>query len=125
MVWPVTQPESGPSRYAMAAAMSAGSPSLPSGCRSREAFLAVSLRVTFSVMGVCTRPGETTLKRSPLDTYEAAAESASPETPAFAAATASWLASPTRAATEESSTTDRGSVRSCRRCSYAIFPLVG
>ena len=59
-----------------------------------------------AVKGVRVTPGATQLTRIPRAAYEAAADKTRPMTPALAAAMASWLARPTRAAAEDTSTID-------------------
>lgn len=73
----------------MADAMSLGTPILPNGWRATDACSKTSLANSPSVIGVRTRPGATTLTRTPHRAYVAAADRANPSTPALAAAIAS------------------------------------
>ena len=87
-------------------ATSSGSPIRPRACIAALALSERSLSTSRAASGVRTSPGATTLMRTPRGAYVAAADSASPMTPALAAATASWFASPTRAAADDRRTSE-------------------
>src|SRR5271166_3478500 len=101
---PVTQLCSGLNSHSKAAATSAGSPMRPRACMAVEALREASFSVNRAVIGVRTSPGATQFTRMPRGAYVAAAERVRPITPALAAAIASWLARPTRAAHDETRT---------------------